>query len=621
MKQLLDWIGNRTGAGDLLRAGLYENIPGGARWRYVWGSTLVLTFFTQLITGMFLWMAYSPSTQTAWESVYYIEHQMQGGSLLRGIHHFTASAMVVLLALHLMQVVIDGAYRAPREFNFWIGLILMLLVLGLALTGYLLPWDQKGFWATSVATNLTGLAPGGEAVRQLAIGGTNYGHHTLTRFFALHAGLLPALLMFFLVLHLALFRRHGITAHRAKDRAAATLWPDQALKDGVACLAVLAVVVGLALWQKAELGAPADPASPYAAARPEWYFLFLFQMLKHFTGAQEFIGAIFIPALVVLVLFLMPLVGRWRLGHRFNAAFLLTLFGAAGFLTYQALHEDYYATWHNVEESQLAGDEKAIQRHRDRLAASRDFLSARHEARLEAERAIALAGSPRKIPPTGALSMLRADIKAQGRRLFRDHCTQCHAFSGTDTNRNMYVARPSASNLYGFATRQWIAGLLDPQRIDGDHYFGLTAHKDGEMVEWVKENIGEVDEEDRAGVMAEVELVAAALSAQAKLKVQAEQDQRDAEKIAQGEALLKDDFACIECHRFGGEGEREGPDLTGYGSWEWLVAFISSPEHERFYPETNDRMPSFAEHLDQPQRNTLTQEQIGILADWLRSEW
>ena len=97
----------------------------------------------------FLWMAYSPSTQTAWESVYYIQHEMHGGWLLRGIHHFMAQAMVVLLALHLMQVVIDGAYRAPREVNFWLGLVLMQIVLGLALTGYLLPWDQKGYWATS----------------------------------------------------------------------------------------------------------------------------------------------------------------------------------------------------------------------------------------------------------------------------------------------------------------------------------------------------------------------------------------------------------------------------------------------------------------------------------------
>ena len=103
--------------------------------------------------------------------------------------------MVVLLAIHFVQVVIDGAYRAPREINFWLGLILMQIVLGLALTGYLLPWDQKGYWATKVATNMIALVPVvGAPLQRLVVGGSDYGHHTLTRFFALHAGVLPALL-------------------------------------------------------------------------------------------------------------------------------------------------------------------------------------------------------------------------------------------------------------------------------------------------------------------------------------------------------------------------------------------------------------------------------------------
>ena len=109
----LDWLDSRTGCRQLVHEALYERIPGGARWRCVWGSTLVFTFVVQVITGVFLWMAYSPSTQTAWESVYYIQHEMQGGALLRGVHHFTAQAMIVLLVLHLMQVVIDGA-TGPR---------------------------------------------------------------------------------------------------------------------------------------------------------------------------------------------------------------------------------------------------------------------------------------------------------------------------------------------------------------------------------------------------------------------------------------------------------------------------------------------------------------------------
>ena len=160
-------------------------------------------------------MSYSPSGQTAWESVYYIQNEMQGGWLLRGIHHFMAQAMVVLLALHLMQVIIDGAYRAPREVNFWIGLLLMLIVLGLSLTGYLLPWDQKGYWATRVATNLASLVPGvGEDLQRLVVGGTDYGHHTLTRFFRATRRGAPRIINCTLSCrHVVLFRRHGI-CHR-----------------------------------------------------------------------------------------------------------------------------------------------------------------------------------------------------------------------------------------------------------------------------------------------------------------------------------------------------------------------------------------------------------------------
>src|SRR5882724_7313595 len=117
LNQFLDWLDHRTGHRGLVHDTLFERIPSGARFRYVTGSMLVFAFVTQTITGLFLWMAYSPSSTTAYESVYYIQHEMTGGWLLRGIHHFMAQAMVVLLVLHLMQVIIDGAYKAPRELN------------------------------------------------------------------------------------------------------------------------------------------------------------------------------------------------------------------------------------------------------------------------------------------------------------------------------------------------------------------------------------------------------------------------------------------------------------------------------------------------------------------------
>src|SRR5256885_13775806 len=193
MNRLLNWLDRRTGYRRIIEYALYENIPGGARWRYIWGSTLVFCLSVQFITGLFLWMSYSPSSQTAWESVYYIQNEMTCGWALRGIHHFTASVMNVLLVLHLMQVVIDGAYKAPREFNFWFGLGLLLLVLGLSLTGYLLPWDQKGYWATKVATNIMGITPViGAQLQKLVIGGPFFWDHSLNGVFSLPSqGLSP----------------------------------------------------------------------------------------------------------------------------------------------------------------------------------------------------------------------------------------------------------------------------------------------------------------------------------------------------------------------------------------------------------------------------------------------
>ena len=241
MKPLFDWLDHRIGYRKLAHEALYERIPGGSRWRYVWGSTLTFAVVVQFITGIALWFGYSASAQSAWESIFYLDTQVPGGWWLRGIHHWTAQLMVPLLVLHLMQVVIDGAYRAPREVNFWFGLALLGLTLALSLTGYLLPWDQKGYWATKVATNLLSAIPWiGSELQRLVIGGADYGHHTLTRFFALHAGVLPALLVALIVAHVALFRRHGITAKQPLRGPEAKFWPDQVLKDAVACFAVIA---------------------------------------------------------------------------------------------------------------------------------------------------------------------------------------------------------------------------------------------------------------------------------------------------------------------------------------------------------------------------------------------
>ncbi len=580
MSRLLGWLDDRTGYRALMHEALFERIPGGSRWRYVWGSTLVFAFVTQVVTGMFLWMAYSPSAQTAWESVFFLQHEMQGGWLLRGVHHFMAQAMIVLLALHLMQVVIDGAYRAPREVNFWVGLILMKIVLGLSLTGYLLPLDQKGYWATKVATNIMGVVPVvGPSLQRLAVGGGAYGHQTLTRFFALHAGVLPALLVLLLAVHIYVFRRHGIHTRYPTAQPDCSFWPDQLFKDAVACLAVLAVVLGLVIWLRgAELGAPADPANPYSAARPEWYFLFLFQFLKYFHGETEVVGAVVIPGIVLGILFLMPLVGRWKLGHGFNILFLFALLVGISLLTAQAWKDDYYNA--NFQDASLA-------------------------AQRNAERAVVLA-TEIGIPPEGTVALMRNDPATAGPLLFEQSCAACHLYVGAPGQLDFKPKEPRGSNLAGFASRQWIAGLLSPEGIHSENYFGNTEHREGEMATWVTENVPDIAPDQLAKVVA-------ALSAQAELPLQREIDARDAQQVVEGVALIKNRLGCTDCHRFQEAGEEgTAPDLTDYGSRTWLMAFIKNPGAKSFYGDEH-QMPAF-EH----QRS---EREIGLIADFLRHDW
>lgn len=599
MKQIrafYDWCDHRTGIKSLLHEALYEKVPGGSRWRYVWGSTLTFAFVVQIITGTFLWMAYSPSSQTAWESVYYIQHEMWGGWLLRGIHHYMAQAMTVLLVLHLMQIVVDGAYKAPREVNYFFGMVLLMLVLGLSLTGYLLPWDQKGYWATKVATNIMAITPLiGPELQKIVVGGADYGHHTLTRFFALHAGVLPGLTILFIVGHVYLFRKHGLTAAEPKRKPDCAFWPDQVLKDVVACLAVLAVVVFFIVKPRlfgegqfgAPLGAPADPSESFTAARPEWYFLFLFQFLKAewlikvFGHSGELVGAIIIPTLVMAALVAMPFIGKWRLGHRFNLGFLGVIIAGATLLTVQAVRED---------------------------SSKAEYLASVKQAEGESRRVVELARA-RGIPIAGAVELLRNDPLVQGPKLFAKNCASCHRYDGHD-GLGLAVRDPqSAPDLNGFGDREWAMAFIDSQKIASSNFFGGTKFADGKMVRFVKKDAVNFTPEQR-------KQIAAALAAEAQLPALAEADKRDTALIEEGRKFMASDTGrCTECHRFRKKDEdATAPDLTGYGSREWLIGIISNPKHERFYGRRNDRMPAFADE------QILDARSIEMLADWLRGD-
>ena len=253
----------------------------------------------QLLTGAFLTLYYAPTPDHAYESVRFIS-STASGRLVRGLHHFGASFLVVFLVLHLLRVVILGSYKAPRELTWLSGLALLGLVLAFALTGYLLPWDQRAYWATVVTINIARLEPvAGELIAAVMQGGSTIGALTLTRWYSAHVIFLPALLVLLIVAHIVLMRLQGSSGPvRPRPGRGFAFYPYQAFRDTVVVTVVLVAVTALALNGMPPLEGPADPTDANYIPRPEWYFLGLFQLLKYFPGQWEVVGAIVIPGVV-----------------------------------------------------------------------------------------------------------------------------------------------------------------------------------------------------------------------------------------------------------------------------------------------------------------------------------
>lgn len=215
MNHLAAWLTERTGVNQVWEALFKRKIPeaqGPVSWLYTLGSATLFVLTLQAVTGALLAMNYVPSPEHAYESVRYIDQEVLLGRLVRGLHHWGASFMVVLAALHMLRVYFMGAYKYPREVTWMTGVALFLIVMGFSFTGYLLPWDQKAYWATAVGINISGQTPVvGPAAAKILMGGSELGAATLTRFYALHVLVLPAAVGALVGLHLFLVVWHGIS--------------------------------------------------------------------------------------------------------------------------------------------------------------------------------------------------------------------------------------------------------------------------------------------------------------------------------------------------------------------------------------------------------------------------
>jgi len=312
--KLADWLDNRTGFRELRHHALDEPLPPGTGWWFTLGSLLLFGLGVQFLTGIALALYYAPTPDHAWDSVRFITNSVRGGSFVRGLHHWGASLVVVAAVIHLCRVVFFGSYRKPREVNWIVGLVLLQVILAFGLTGYLLPWDQRAYWATVVAINISKLTPGiGELAAAFLRGGSEIGALTLTRWYAVHVLVLPALLVTLVAAHLYLMRRHGISGPvTAKPGRSEMFFPYQASRDMTVAILAGVLLAVLAYRGAPALEPPADPTSSDYIPRPDWYFLGLFQLLKYFPGKWEVVGALVIPGLVMGFLALLPWLDRGR---------------------------------------------------------------------------------------------------------------------------------------------------------------------------------------------------------------------------------------------------------------------------------------------------------------------
>lgn len=219
LARLTHWLDERLQIRAIKQALFDRHIPKGVGWLYTLGSASLFLFCLQAATGILLAMNYSASPEHAYLSVQYITAHIPMGGILRGLHKWGASAMVVIVTLHMLRVYFMGAYKYPRELTWTVGVAIWLIVLAFGFTGYLLPWDQKGYWATMVGTKISEQAPFlGPAIATVLRGGEQVGAVTLTRFYAIHVLLLPAIVLLFIAIHLFMVIRQGISAPPEREQ-------------------------------------------------------------------------------------------------------------------------------------------------------------------------------------------------------------------------------------------------------------------------------------------------------------------------------------------------------------------------------------------------------------------
>ena len=362
LKALGTWIEERTGIWEALVRLARHPVPGKVGWAYVFGSATLTAFLLQVATGITLATVYTPSAGQAYDSLQFITHKALLGNFLRGLHAFGASAMVVLIGIHMIRVFLYASYKYPREVSWLSGVALLGLTLAMGFTGQLLRWDQNAVWSVVVGAEQAGRAPFiGKTLAHFLLAGEVVGGATLSRFFAFHVFFFPALILGLVGLHLFLVLRNGISeppsvassidpkTYRAEyqerlDRDGKPFFPHAAWRDLVFGAGVILVIgVLAAILGPPALGKPPDPTIVQADPRPDWYLLWYFAVLALLPHGTEKYLIILLPAIAGLGLLVVPFLsnrGERRLSKRpwaiASVIGILTMVGSLTILGYQS---------------------------------------------------------------------------------------------------------------------------------------------------------------------------------------------------------------------------------------------------------------------------------------------
>jgi ubiquinol-cytochrome c reductase cytochrome b subunit len=315
LAQFMEAVDDRTGLPSGIQHFLNEEIPDSSGWHQVFGSVAMFLILIQFFTGIMLAFNYAATPGDAYDSLRYILTEVTAGRVMRGLHHWGASMVIIIVVLHMVQVFLWGAYKKPREATWIVGVILLLLTLAYGLTGYLLAWDNRAYWGTVVATQIGATVPGaGLYVSRLLASTGDIGVVTFARFYGLHVLLLPPLTLVLIGLHVFLVRRHGVAPVPGDElKPKKKFYPHQVFKDTVAIFIAFAILFTLAIVARVPLERMADPSDASYIPRPEWYFLFLFQMLKVFEGPLEVVGTVILPTVAILALIMTPFIDRAKM--------------------------------------------------------------------------------------------------------------------------------------------------------------------------------------------------------------------------------------------------------------------------------------------------------------------